>query len=428
MIPNKKLTQFDSCSGHSDTSKAAPRAVFRFLRDDNAMTVPRKYIHFRPPRIVKTKARWYVEYWYRIPIDLAIRFGNREWKRFRVFEDINRFKTDEYAEKLRKAVEDQLLSGYDPLRDEKVKVEQKENALEWSLNIALDQYIERCKENGLRKKSLQSYGTMINFMKDHFIKNNALYKPVSSIRKEDIKSFMHQLKVKQGWTSNNTYNNYLGYVISIFNWFISEDQIEKNPAKGLELKKTVVTKHKYYDDKTAAALKQKIGAANPYLLNFIEFIYYTATRPKSEARLLKCKNVLFDRKLLFVPGSISKNKRDEYIPMSEGLIDLLKSMGVDKAPPEYFIFSVQKKPSEKPASQNHFALQFKPFKDALGLGEDYTIYAWKHVRAIHLASDGVDPYEIMKLFRHTDLSTTMIYLRDLGIADRSGVIKATRKF
>lgn len=387
--------------------------------------MPRKYAYYRPPRVVKTAKRWYVEYWYRIPIEL--REKKKEWKRFRVFEDINRYKTDEYANELCKFVAYFLDQGYDPFANEKILMNEPELKLEWSFNVALDQYLDRCRENGLRPKSLQSYGTIINFVKEYFLKDNSIYRPLKQVSKEQVKTFMNDMKIRQGW-NNNTYNKNLGYLIAVFNWFVREEKIDKNPAKGLELKKVAVTKHKYFDDKTAALLKLKMELLNPYLLKFITFIYYTATRPKSEARLLKCKHVLFDRKLLFIPASISKNKKDDYIPMSEELISLLKGMGIDSSPSEYYIFSASGKPDSRPASQNYFASKFKPFKDSLKLGDDYSIYGFKHLRAIHLAQDGADPYEIMRLFRHSDLSITSLYLREIGIADTTNVISKTRKF
>ena len=102
-------------------------------------------------------------------------------------------------------------------------------------------------------------------------------------------------------------------------------------------------------------------------------------------------------------------------------------MGVDNS--DKYIFSAKGRPDEKPASQNYFASLFKLFKDKLGLDESYTIYGYKHLRAIHLIHDGVQPYELMKLFRHSDLSTTSIYLRELGLTVNAEAINSkTRKF
>jgi integrase len=215
---------------------------------------------------------------------------------------------------------------------------------------------------------------------------------------------------------------------TIFKWLVKKKRIPLNPLSEIEPKKTIATKNKYYDDATAAKLKALMRDVNPYLLKFFSTIYYTATRPKSETRLLKCKYVLWDRGLLFIPGSISKNKKDDYVPLCNEMIELLKDMGVDNADPEFYIFSSKEQPDSKPASANYFSNQFLPLKRKLGLGEEYTLYGAKHLRAIHLAQDGINPYELMRLFRHSSLDITMNYLRDLGLADNTEIFNKGRKF
>lgn len=100
---------------------------------------------------------------------------------------------------------------------------------------------------------------------------------------------------------------------------------------------------------------------------FIEFTYYFATGPKSETRFLQNKHILFDRELLFAPAHISKNKTDDYIPMSKEMVKILQRK--KQEPAEYYIFG-----GEKHRSANYFASKYKPYKDKYGLGDDYTIY------------------------------------------------------
>lgn len=392
--------------------KGTSDVPFRFLRSNSATIVPTKHIHFRPARLVKTKARWYIEYWYAVPSELYHLHGNKEWKRFRVFEDINRVKTEEYANQLLTAVNEELAGGFNPFDKKLLQVRNQDiTPTEWSLNHGLEQYIVYCVNKGLRKKTIQTYDITVNFIKEYFLKGNRIYQPLSSFTRKDISKMLSDLKDEKQWNSN-TYNNYLSLISSMFNWFVREEKIDKSPVKGLEQKKVSISMHKYYDDAAAKKIKDALKQGNPYLLSFCEFIYYTGTRPKSEARLLQVKHLLFDRELIFIPGHISKNKKDDYIPMAPELEKALSHLkGQD---PEIYIWGLRG-PAEKPASQNHFAALYKPYKDRLGLSEDFTIYSWKHSRAIDLANAKVDPYAIMKLFRHSGLDITMKYLRDLGV-------------
>jgi integrase len=393
---------------------------FRFLFQNNTTTVPRPFSHYRPPKLKKEPNRWYIEYWYRVPIEVrqaSPEIYPKEWHRFRVFEDINRHKSDQYAKELLKAVEEGLASGYNPFDEHKAYFIKKEEEPKISLNQGLDLFVQYCRHKQLRENTVRAYAALCDMLKIYFLKENRIYEPVETFTKNDLKNFFASYRSQ--W-SNSTINNNITYIRAIFNWFVKEDIIMKSPASALEMLPVKVIKHKYYPDDLAEKLKCAISKQDPELFEFMQMVYYCAIRPQ-ELRALQVKHILFDRKLLFVPAGISKNKTDDYIPLGEHVLALLQSR--KDLPSEYYLFGGQ-----KPRSVNYFSVHYKPFKEKYGLGEDYSIYSWKHSRAIHLAQAGADPYQIMRLFRHSSLEITMAYLRDLGLTDFSELHAKTKKF
>lgn len=401
---------------------------FRFLKPDSAKSGPMKYVDYRPPKLVKTTKRWYVEYYYRVPIEL--RTDKADWQRFRVFESINRYKTDEYAGLLLSAVERALEKGFSPFKYEKeafiertAPKETKPTAL--SLNVALDKFIDNAREKGLRPKTVQNYGTIVNFLKEYFLNGNKIYEPVKSFTKDDIKNFLRDSRKKHGWV-NYTFNNYLGFTSTIFNWFVKEDILTTSPVKGIEELPINITRHKYYDDKTAGKLKELMLKQDQFIYKVCMSVYYAGIRPKSELRFLKVENILADRDLIFIPAEISKNRKDDYIQLDQDLKQML--LPWLKYPGEYYLFGDKGVPSKKHTAANRFANLYKVFKDRLKLGEDFTLYSWKHTRAIHLAEAGASPYEIMQLFRHYSLEMTIKYLRGMGCNISREISDKSRKF
>lgn len=408
----------NSCSGHS----VLIINKFRFIKPKSGQTVT-KYITYRPPKLLKGK-RWWIQYYFRVPDELVFEHG--EWKKFRVFENINRYKSDEYAQLLLAAVEQELANGYDPFKYERKDITNRYTPQTISLNTAIDKFLSHCQQKGLRKKTIQSYTCVVKILKTYFLNDsNRLYDTPDKILKVDIKNFLIQAKGWQGW-NNHTYNNNLSAIKTVFNYMVKEEIILKNPAEFIDDLPTVSTKNTYYDEKKGAAIKKLM--AGTYIHKFCEFIYYTGTRPKSEARLLRIENILFDRKLIFIPGEVSKNRSGDYIPMCDELIILLESMNLDKYPTHYYIWGTHGKPAQEPAGQNHFANLYKPYKDKLKLGANYSVYSWKHTRAIELATAGANPYEIMKLFRHSSLEMTQKYLRDLGCSISQEINNKTKAF
>jgi hypothetical protein len=82
-----------------------------------------KFGKYRPPRLYKG-ARWRIEYQFRVPPCVRHLHKNKTWEKFRVFEDINRYKSDEYAQGLLAAVNFALKEGFDPFEYEKQLQEQ----------------------------------------------------------------------------------------------------------------------------------------------------------------------------------------------------------------------------------------------------------------------------------------------------------------
>lgn len=406
--------------------KPATDAGFTFRNSTVANVVP-KFNLYKRVRLVEGKRR-YIEYYYRVPAELEHKYPGKDFIRFRLFEDLNKDKSKEYADFLMaKLIEGLDNMTYSPFIVEKAAIKELEvkKSAKWSLSFGMEHFIDYCKEKELRRKTLNTYTTVTEALKKYFIQR--LYDPIETFTQEDIEEYLRYTKRVQK-ISNNTRNNYLSFIVTIFNHFIKRKVIKENPAVHIDKLPVTITKHKYYDDKTLLKIKALLRAKNTQLYQFCEFIYYTGTRPESEARKLQVKHVLFDRELILIPGSIGKNKKDDYIPMSKGLIDLLKEMGVGEANPEDYLFSKSKKPGKVLASPKQFQKPFLDIRREAGISDDYTMYSFKHTRAIHLAQDGTDPYEIMKLFRHSGLDMTMKYLRDLGISDNQTINLKTRKF
>lgn len=409
------LNRLVSCSGHEKNHKPtepAPTAGFRFMDHYSSQNIAMKYINFRPARIVKGKHHWYVEYQYKNP--------HGKWQRFKVYENINRFKSDEYNRLLLDAVNGYLEKGYSPFDKKEMNLTAADN----SLNRELDNYMIYNQERELSKKSLQTYQSLINTLKEYFTKDNAIYLPVTSFTRADIKAFFDYTKQKEGW-KNMTYNKAISQLGTFFLWLIKEGRATGNPCAGIEKKKALPKKHTYFDDNTAKVLKEYMTKHNPYLLAYCEFVYYTAVRPKTEGPQLKIKHLLFDRDLIEMPGAIDKTNRNNYIPMDPELKErLIHLKGKD---PDLFIWG-NGGPALLKAGHNYFSVQFQKVRKQLKLSDDLTIYSWKHTRAIDLANAGMDPLALMRLFRHTDFGSTMKYLRDLGADIDFTKYDKTRKF
>lgn len=370
-------------------------ADFSFIRTYGA-TMGAKHINYKPAEIYRGK-KWYVYYSYWNP-------EKGKFKRFRVYEDINRLKgqeQEEFAELLKKAINYGLSKGFDPF--EFAKAQSQIKAVKaWSLVQGLNYFKQNLVNRGLRIRSQKIYGSVLKFLYKYL--SSLLNEDISKITKNQILTAFRKAQTERKWT-NSTYNTYITFVRTIFNFLINEEILIVNPCQIKFLPETF-KRHKYFSDDIFNRIKEE---SDPELLRFMMFLYHTGTRP-NEAMQLKYENIQRDRKLLFIPAAISKNRKDGFVPLTDYVLENYQGEGL--------IFT---------AIERHYSRLFAKVKKKLKLPSEYTMYSIKATRAIHLTQEGVSIYFIMQLFRHSNPMTTMSYLRDIGAnIDMSSVEKGIK--
>ncbi len=175
---------------------------FVFLESKSTTLVPkRKFVYYKPPRLVVGKGRKYVEYYYRVPLDLpgSLQANHNppgKWERFRVFEGINKAKDTEFDETLLATVEENLRSGWSPFKHEmdehaRIMAEQQEAAKVKeqviSLNYATEKFLEQYKNT----ESKGQYRTVVKYLKEYLTSETELptdqwYQSVKFLTEEDL--------------------------------------------------------------------------------------------------------------------------------------------------------------------------------------------------------------------------------------------------
>ncbi len=176
--------------------------------------------------------------------------------------------------------------------------------------------------------------------------------------------------------------------------------------------KTEKTPARYFQRYQVKQLIEHIGAADPDLKLFVEFMFYTFIRPK-ELRSLRAGDILMDDAEIRVRAEISKNKKTQFVAIPDVFLPRL-SFVYDLAPGAHIFTNLA---TGKPWSKNAMYERHKRFLEELGYGEGYTLYSWKHTGAVMLAKAGVSIKEIQLQMRHHSIDQTDQYLRQMGIRD-----------
>lgn len=358
-------------------------------------------------------------------------------KQYRVKGDINRIK--DYKEKayqgdvLLQSVKNDLKNGFDPSNPEAFLVKfTQENIM---LSDAVDKYLEDLKTYA-RPKTVQSYQSKLRYLIEAYPK-----KQVKSFSINDIETYIHnkihkaepakifmynksvQLEKAIPWT-HNTVRSAKGVFRAFFQWCITNKYYTgKNPSAKLESKKLrseveAKPRHIPFTKEDVSKVMEYLDGNDKLTAFFCRFINSTCLRP-GEVSKLKIKDIDFLNEQIIVPLSVTKNTKKatiDRINIEPNLFKEFTRLEFEKYPKDYFITSNSETIIGTTSIGSNTAYKrFVKALKALGLqGKGYTLYSFKHYTNIQRLNAGWSISEIMKANRHSSVSMTDKYLRQIN--------------
>lgn len=389
------------------------------VMEDTEQT-PKRHPHKRARLIhydYDLSKRWYVVFY-------AWHVGKEKLVRRRLFEPINREKTvhkrldeaDNIIRQVNRALADNKVLG----KDEAIADNQRRNVMKLSLLEAVD-YVKAQKElAGYRKNYIDIFKRLKAGIEKWIEHEHRSDFPVKNFSQDDAYSFFDFLQ-RHRKVGNKTHNNYRTDLAIVFNFLMKRNRnlFEENPVTAIDKLPVTSRKHGAFSDQQMATIITKCKILKyKTLVLFIQMIYYTFGRPRTEVLKLKIENLDFENNRIFFPGSIAKNKRDEYVGMVAALKEILIKVKMNKYPKTFYVFGKDGRPGETPLNHQYFYKRNRIVIEELGLDKTsmrYSVYSYKHSGVIALYKATKDIKLCMSQCRHNSLDQTNGYLRDLGL-------------
>ncbi|WP_185216282.1 tyrosine-type recombinase/integrase [Sphingobacterium mizutaii] len=339
----------------------------------------------------QAKCKWFVEF-------------TLNGKRTRLSNQLNRLK--DYNEKLdafnalKDVVHQQLKDGVYGMPVEKPVVIP-------SVKDAVKEFIQWHKDKGSRPKTVQSYESKLKYIADHLgsISINYVYY-------KDINDLLILLANDLKW-SPKTFNNARLIYSGLFQFCIDSRYIDSNPCSRVKTKYVgKSSKNKAFSKDDFNAIMVEVEK-DVMLSMFVKSIYYTCIRPK-ELTQLQVRHIDFDKRIISIPSSISKNKKDGIVHIDDNYYDLLKEYYFNAPSNAYLFCNDTVLFGNTPYQANRPYKRFVKILSNLGLdNKGYTLYSVKHYSNVQKYLAGFTVSEIMVCNRHHSLAETENYLRDL---------------
>lgn len=297
-----------------------------------------------------------------------------------------------------------LSQGWQPWDDER----QSERGYA-TIEACLDKYIDRIEKFG-RKKTIQTYKTGANKLREYFATLPNPPKYVIDLNREKVTDFLDWLIEEQD-VSARTRNNYRGWLCGFCAYLMERKYLAENPVIGVERIRESRKIRKSLTPEMLSTLFRFLKENDPHFLLAVMMEYYTFIRP-NELSQLRINDISIKEQRIFVAGEVSKNRRDCYVALNETVIRQMIDNGLFDYPGEFHIFGPDFIPSATAGPYNMFNRRWSQIRTAMKWGSQYQFYSLKdsgirdlaNTAGIVIARDQA---------RHTDISTTNKYLEGL---------------
>ena len=365
----------------------------------------------------ETSNSWYVEYYYQGPNGTLVRVRNnvnRLVKHIKRVADRRAFVQKEIIT----PINIKLAQGWTPLFD-KAQAVSKLSVTPWEeVRVSYLAWIET---SDLRHITMLNYRSNMKKWQEfldtfHGAKVKYIYELNVDICRtylEWIMSVKHQ--------SKTTRDNCRAWLCLFCAWCVDCGYLKENPCLNIKTlggghrqkKKEPKAKQstKYIDKRVRARIFKWMRENDRPLLLACLLCHCCLLRPHEIAQL-KVEHIHLKKSLIFVPGSISKNKTDAWVTLPDEVARLMLDLHVLEHPGDWYLFDHHLEPSgrEKPCRGDEIRERWRMMRDALGLPKTLWMYHLKHTGITDMV-EVMPPRQVQKQARHHSLEMTEIYMQ-----------------
>lgn len=367
-------------------------------------SLPHAYIDYVPPRLHQGDSGWYVSYYVKNP-------ETGKMKRFRV--KVNRYRSTKEriraAKSIMAGLQERLAMGWTPFYDKTAPL-----ATTPAFEV-FDRY-ERIKIKEMEKQSLATYLSYIRIFKS-FLTSIGFQETTSihAIGQDTAKKYMSFLEGERG-VSPRSYNNYLSFQVTFFDWMKDKGYVSENPFQGLKRKprRLMVKKRRMLTDEELGTLFTWLLENNTEYLAVCLLCYCCFMRPK-EIALLRCCDIDLHRQTVHVRAEIAKNDKESFRTIPDSMMPVMRRL--DLSHKDWFLFGNHPgnrsdfRPAREPGAKKRFSDYWADtVRDACNFGKDIQFYSQKDTGITNMLGEGVAINLVQQQADHSSVAMTAIYV------------------
>jgi len=138
--------------------------------------------------------------------------------------------------------------------------------------------------------------------------------------------------------------------------------------------------------------------------------FHGLIRPK-EICLLKPEYFDIEKRIIFLPAKITKDKDDRIVTISDDLMEHLEKLTIPEIDKRNFVFSTDFKPGKILKDARYVGKRWDKLRKELNMPAEYQFYSLKDSGIVQKLQDGINPLDIRNQAGHSSLEQTNAYAK-----------------
>lgn len=212
--------------------------------------------------------------------------------------------------------------------------------------------------------------------------------------------------------AERTFNGWLVYFNSLFNWMVRNLYIRENPFKTIKRKKPQAKGRVLISNEERNDLRKWCKNNNKQAFYCMVLLAFHGLIRPLEMTWLKPENFDLARGIIYLPGKITKNGNARISTLSQEVINELSELSIDIMDEGDYVFSEQFEPGkvriDRRVISNYWA---RVVRKAIGLRMEVQFYSLRDSGIVQMLRDGIAPNEVQKQADHSSLIITNEYIK-----------------
>ena len=353
--------------------------------------------NFLPARLCKNRSGWMIEYYVENPLTSEIcRVRKRVHFIRKRYQSIR--EAESHCQKIIFDINMKLANGINPMFED-------ENPAGYiTIAEVIKKFLEE-KTKEVRPDTMRSYQSFTNSLKNYLSKTSVSF--VCKFGKIEAAQYMDWIyNVRK--VSQRSYNNYLKFMRTFFNWAIEKGYILTNPFVQIKVKKKEKKARTLIDSTTRKKIINYLNDNDKQFLIVLKLVYSALIRPK-EIMNLKVSDVNFRSKTVCVNSDVAKNHNTRYTALTNELINDLQYIRDYKK--DMFIFSQNMMPGYIQAHRAKYTKMWINLRKELRLDKTMQLYSLRDSGIIEMLDANINAKKVQQHADHHSLEMTQIYTK-----------------